>query len=389
MKRREFLVLSATFPWAVQGLAATSSQATAHFLEATVKNGTVPGAAIVASRNGVMRFEESLGTYCRLDDRQARLAPDTLHPLYSFSKLITGTVVGIAKHEGRLDYGDLVSKHIPEFTGGGKETITLRHCLTHSAGLAKAKSNSAEDAAGWNTALQTLCAAEVEWQPGSRTAYHGWSGAFLAAECVRRVSGLKPWTEICREKLFAPLKAASLSFKLPQAEAPAAIVPQTAASKPLPKTAKAAFPYAGQPGGGCFGTLADALKVLQLHLQEGVWDSKALISKSIFREIHTVQYGKEIQAARAAGKEPAHEPWGLGPLLRGEGPAFAAHKWFGFYNQASPGIFGHAGIDTLIGVADPKTNIAFVFATTDSPKSSEATNKLRVNVTDQVFEELA
>ena len=389
MKRREFLMLAAALPPAMQTMAATAPERSAEFLETLVKEGTAPGAALVASRRGSVRTKQAFGTCCQLHNRQAPLTLDTLHPLYSFSKLVTGTVVGITKTEGRLDYSDIVSKHIPEFTGGGKDTITIRHCLTHSAGLAKVQSKPVHEAPGWNQALQILCAATVEWEPGSRTAYHGWSGAFLAAECVRRVNGGMPWAELCRAKLFEPLGAKSLSYDLPADTTDVAIVPQPGAEKPLPKTAAVAFGYAGQPGAGCFGTLGDALKVLHFHLQEGVWKSKRLISREIVLEMHTVQYEKEIAAARATGESPKHEPWGLGPLLRGDGPACEAHKWFGFYNQTSPGIFGHAGIDTLIGVGDLTSRAAFVFATTDSPKPSDTTIPVRNKITDLVLGELA
>ena len=389
MKRREFLILTTALPAAMQTMTAVASSAAAGYLETLVNERTVPGAALVASRGGKLRLETAVGTCCRLDNRQAPLTLETLHPLYSFSKLITGTVVALIKQEGRLDYGDRVAQHIPEFTGGGKEAITLRHCLTHSAGLAKVESNAVHDAPGWNKALQKLCAATVEWEPGSRTAYHGWSGAFLAAECVRRVSAGAPWAELCRAKLFAPLGANSLSYDLPTSSAEAAIVPQPNADKPLPTTTEVAFSYAGQPGAGCFGTVADALKVLQLHVQEGVWESKRLMVRETFQEMHTVQFEKEINAARSAGKPPKHEPWGLGPLLRGGGPACESHKWFGFYDQTSPGIFGHAGIDTLIGVGDLRSHVALVFATTNSPKPSDRTVPVRNRVTDLVFRELA
>ena len=382
-------MLTAALPATMRSLASTKPEGPAEFLESIVKEGTAPGAALVASRRGSVRLKKAFGTCCRLDNRQAPLTLNTLHPLYSFSKLITGTVVALAKQEGRLDYGDRVSRHIPEFTGGGKDAITIRHCLTHSAGLAKVQSKAVHDAAGWSQALQALCAATVEWEPGSRTAYHGWSGAFLAAECVRRVNGGMPWAELCRAKLFAPLRADSLSYDLPADNADVAIVPQPKAEKPLPKTAEVAFSYAGQPGAGCFGTLGDALMVLHFHLQEGVWKSKRLISREIIREMHTVQYAKEIAAARAAGESPKHEPWGLGPLLRGDGPACETHKWFGFYNQTSSGIFGHAGIDTLIGVSDLQSRVAFVFATTNSPTPADKTIPVRNKVTDLVFAELA
>jgi CubicO group peptidase (beta-lactamase class C family) len=388
MNRREFIVGTAVLPWSLPGFAAKPSKTATELLEQIVRDGIAPGAAVVASRKGSVKIRLAHGTYCRLHDRQARLTQETRHPLYSFSKLITGTVVALTKQEGRLDYEDRVAKHIPEFTGGGKEAITIRHCLTHSAGLAKVPSKPVRDAAGWNEAVQTLCAASVEWEPGSRTAYHGWSGAFLAAECVRRVSGGAPWAELCRVRLFEPLGAKTMSYNLPADGAEVAIVPQPKAEKPMPETAEVAFAYAGQPGAGCFGTLGDALKVLHLHVQAGVWRSKQMIAPDIFHEMHTVQFEKEINAARSAGKSPRHEPWGLGPLLRGSGPACEAHKWFGFYNQTSPGIFGHAGIDTLIGVGDLRSGVAFVFATTNSPKSAEQTNSLRNKVTDLVFAEL-
>ena len=382
-------MLTAALPAAMQSLASTKPAGPAEFLDSIVKEGTAPGAALVASRRGSVRMKKVVGTCCKLDNRQAPLTLDTLHPLYSFSKLVTGTVVALTKQEGRLDYGERVSKHIPEFTGGGKDGITIRHCLTHSAGLAKVESKPVHDTAGWSAALQALCAATAEWEPGSKTAYHGWSGAFLAAECVRRVNNGMAWAELCRAKLFGPLGTRSLSYELLPDSADVAIVPQPKADKPLPKTIEAAFGYAGQPGAGCFGTLGDALTVLHFHLQEGVWNSKRLISREIMREMHTVQYAREIAAARAAGEKPKHETWGLGPLLRGDGPPCDALKWFGFYDQASSGMFGHAGIDTLIGVGDLKSRIALVFATTDSPKPADKTVPVRNKVTDLVFAELA
>ena len=385
MNRRNFLVGAALLPWAMESLAVNSPETTAALLKSAVRDGIAPGAAIVTSRRASVKLKLAVGTYCRIDDRQAHLTLDTLHPLYSFSKLITGTVVAITKTEGLLDYGDLVSKHIPEFGGGGKETITLRHCLTHSAGLAKVESKAVHHAAGWNQALQNLCAATVEWPPGSKTAYHGWSGAFLAAECVRRVNGGMSWSELCRCKLFDRLGTKSLSYDLPEQSTGVAIVPQPSAEKSLPKTVEVAFGYAGQPGAGCFGTLGDALKVLHLHLQEGIWKSKRIIAREVFQEMHTVQFKKEIAAAHNAGKSPEHETWGLGPLLRGTDPSNGSHKWFGFANQSASTTFGHAGIDTLIGVGDLKSHVAFVFATTNSPNPANKTIPLRNSITDSVF----
>ena len=134
MNRRTFLALAATLPAAVETAAFAASQSPADYLDEIVRDGTVPGAALVASRRGKVKLRKVVGTFCRVDRRDAPLTLATMHPLYSFSKLITGTVVAMTATEGKLSYSDLVSKHIPEFTGGGKDVITIRRaCLQQPA----------------------------------------------------------------------------------------------------------------------------------------------------------------------------------------------------------------------------------------------------------------
>lgn len=113
-----------------------------------------------------------------------------------------------------------------------------------------------------------------------------------------------------------------------------------------------------------------------------------MIENAAFERMHSVHFHEQIAAAVAKGETPAHEPWGLGWLARGDGPATNGHAWFGFRDQASRRIFGHAGIDTVIGVADPTTRLAMVFVTTASPKSGEETIRLRNEVTNRVFASL-
>src|SRR4051812_24481160 len=89
------------------------------FLGGEQSAGTFPGASLIASRQGQVRFERQLGTYCGLKQRDAPVGPAVIHPLFSFSKLVSATVVAMAQQEGLLDYDRPVSTYIPEFTGGG------------------------------------------------------------------------------------------------------------------------------------------------------------------------------------------------------------------------------------------------------------------------------
>lgn len=383
MTRRELVLGVATL-----GLTSGTTdrwKETVAFLEAEQAAGAFPGATLAVSQDGKRALDRCQGTYCSLGSRDVSLTGKVLHPMYSYSKLVSATVVMMAVEVGLVALAAPVMTYIPELTGGGKDTITLRHLLTHSAGIPALPLGAARTEDQWKQAVAVACAAKTDWEPGSRTAYHSLSGLFLAAECVRRKQGGKPWDTICRERLFKPIGADSLTFALPPDEAPVALTPQP---KDLPKTLADHFQYAGHPAGGCLGTAADALKVLELHLHGGVWRGKRMLKPETLAEMHRVQFQKQIDEARAAGKAPTHEPWGLGPLMRGPGPKGGGHDWFGFRDQTSAGIFGHAGIDTVIGVADPVGKRALMFITTQSPPSSEKTVALRNGVVNRVFEAL-
>jgi CubicO group peptidase (beta-lactamase class C family) len=339
---------------------------------------TFPGAALVATRGGRKFLEKYWGTCAGPERADMPYDGSVYNMMYSFSKVITATVVVMAHQDGLLEYDEPVCKYIPEFVGGGKERITVRHLLTHAAGLTKAPSDPVSTEEQWKTAIARLCAMEVEWEPGTRTGYHAVSGMLLAADIVRRVSGGKPWNDICQERLFQPL-GAGFTFGLPRADAPMAITP-VPKSFPCPVDA-GHFGFLGHPSGGAFARTDDMLRLLNLHLNGGKWNGKTLIQPDAFDEMHRVQYQPEIDAALAAGENPKHEYWGLGWLLRGA----TNEGWFGFGNVASPQTFGHAGIDTVIGLADPANDVALVFLTTGSPAEAAATTRVRNGVTNRVM----
>ena len=339
---------------------------------------TFPGAALVATRGGHKFLEKYWGT-CAGPERAGMPYDGTVYNMmFSFSKAITATVVVMAHQDGLIDYDTPVCKYIPEFTGGGKERITVRHVLTHAAGLTKAPSDPVSTEEQWKTAIAHLCAMEVEWEPGTRTGYHAVSGMLIAADIVRRVSGGRPWNDICQERLFQPL-GAGFTFGIPRADAPVAVTP-VPKSFPCPVDA-AHFTFLGHPSGGAFARTDDMLKLLNLHLNGGKWNGKTLIQPDALAEMHRVQYQAQIDAALAAGGNPRHEYWGLGWLLRGN----TNEGWFGFGNVASPQTFGHAGIDTVIGLADPARDIAMVFLSTGSPAESAVTTRVRNGVTNRIM----
>ncbi len=348
------------------------------FLDDERAKGSFPGAALVATRHGKTFLSAFRGGYCDGTTRDVPYGPDVVNMVYSFSKVVTATVVVMVHQDGLLDYDAPVSTYIPEFKGGGKDGITVRQCLTHSAGIPNPPMSTALTEEDWQRNLDAVCAHEVEWPLGSKTLYHGLSGAFVSAAVVRCVCGNKPWNDICRERLFDPIGARTMTFGLPPEKEKVALTPQP---KKLPVTLKGGYSgMLGHPGGGCFARPEDMLRLLNLHLNGGLWNGKRLIRKNAFQEMHRVQYADQIAAALKAGKKPTHEYWALGWLTRGKTDT----GWFGFGNVVSEHAYGHAGINTVIGIADPETGLALAFLTTDSPGSDEETVRLRNTVTNLV-----
>jgi CubicO group peptidase (beta-lactamase class C family) len=117
-------------------------------------------------------------------------AADTLAMSYSTTKGVVATQILALVDQGLLDYEDPVAKHWPEFAEAGKERITLRHLLSHQAGLHPMRTliDHAERMLDWDFMTARLAAARPTFEPGSRSGYHGLTFGWLVGELVRRVT---------------------------------------------------------------------------------------------------------------------------------------------------------------------------------------------------------
>src|SRR5215216_2484197 len=61
--------------------------------------------------------------------------PETLSISFSTTKGVASTVIHRLADRGELRYDEPVASYWPEFAAGGKERVTVRHLLTHRAGL--------------------------------------------------------------------------------------------------------------------------------------------------------------------------------------------------------------------------------------------------------------
>jgi CubicO group peptidase (beta-lactamase class C family) len=114
---------------------------------------------------------------------------DSLHVLMSCTKGFTASIAHRLSERGQLDYDAPVATYWPEF---GKNEITVRHLLTHSAGLFGFPGEAGIDAAGlldWERCTKALAEMSPLWEPGTAFTYHMVTYGYLVGEVIRRITG--------------------------------------------------------------------------------------------------------------------------------------------------------------------------------------------------------
>jgi serine-type D-Ala-D-Ala carboxypeptidase len=111
-------------------------------LENQVNHNLIPGAVIRVKKNNRVIYERALGYARKYDRNHQELVPpelmttDHLFDIASLTKVVgTTTAIMILADNHQLSVDDLVCKYIPDFNTPEKKNITIRNLLTHSSGL--------------------------------------------------------------------------------------------------------------------------------------------------------------------------------------------------------------------------------------------------------------
>jgi len=127
-------------------------------------------------------------------------------------------LVHLCDQRGLLHLDDPVAHYLPEFGQHGKDRITLRHVLTHRAGIPRIPPQFAD--VGLlerpKEILAILNGQRPTFAPGRRLAYHALTGGFVLAAIIERVTG-KTVRELMRDEILAPLKFDAFNFGVPPA----------------------------------------------------------------------------------------------------------------------------------------------------------------------------
>src|SRR5690606_31436438 len=139
---------------------------------------------------------------------------DTVFDLASLTKPVaTATSVMLLVEEGKVELDEPACTYLPEFTGDGKETITVRQLLTHQSGLIA--DNSLNDYLdGPEKAWERITALDLVKEPGEKFIYTD-VGFIVLGKLVERVSG-QPLGEFARRRIYEPLGMHETGFLPPE-----------------------------------------------------------------------------------------------------------------------------------------------------------------------------
>jgi CubicO group peptidase (beta-lactamase class C family) len=145
--------------------------------------------------------------------------PGTVFYNYSIGKAATSTVVHLLVERGLFGYDTPVAELWPEFAANGKQAVTVRQVLDHTAGVPGIPlDTTVEDLCDWDRICAAIAAAELWWAPGTKVGYHAYTFGYILGEVVRRATG-KRISQVLAEEVAGPLGVTGeLWFGMPPSE---------------------------------------------------------------------------------------------------------------------------------------------------------------------------
>jgi CubicO group peptidase (beta-lactamase class C family) len=144
-------------------------------------------------------------------------------PFYNFSivKGAAATIVHILVDRGLFGYDTPVAKIWPEFGARGKQAVTIRQVLNHSAGVPQIPLDTTpEDLCNWDKMCAAIADEELWWEPGTKIGYHAYTFGYIVGEVVRRATG-KRISQLLAEEVAGPLGVADeIYFGMPASQQP-------------------------------------------------------------------------------------------------------------------------------------------------------------------------
>lgn len=369
-------------------------------LNGFVREGKAPNAVTFVAHNGKIVHHKAYG-YSNLEQKTA-LKKDDIFRIASQSKLVTSIGILMLLEEGKLTLDDPLDQYLPEFsnpvvltkhdpatgkyeTRPAKGRITLRHLLTHTAGISyehpldqvpefKLPFFCSTEAERLEDGIKKLAARPLLHDPGEKFTY-GLNTDILGR--VIEIVSKKPLDVFFQERIFKPLGMNDTYFYLP-AEKNARLVElysKGSASATLSlhenrtyrnfaiEGAKTYF----SGGAGLVSTIENYGRLCQFVLNQGTFNGQRLLSRNTTSLFLRNQIGDLKVWDRNDG-------FSLGLQVISEQSHYG--------DNATPGAVTWGGMYCSEYTIDPKENLIMLVFTNVHPYAhySEFVRKFRVAV---------
>jgi CubicO group peptidase (beta-lactamase class C family) len=321
-----------------------------------MRAGGYPGAAVVVGRQGAAVWERGFG-HTDWSDRSPKVSPtQTVYDLASLTKVVgTTTAIMILYDEGRVQLDAPVRTYLPEFSGGYKDSVTVRQLLEHRSGL-PADRDLWRLAHSPAEAKQIVLDTPLECKPGQCYIYSDL-GAITLGMLVERVTG-QGLDVFLQERVFGPLGMTNTFFRpadsLKYRVAPTEVTPPRGYPLQGEVHDENAYALGGVAGhAGLFSTASDLAIFAQMILNGGIYDGVRIVSDSTVKLFTTRASG-----SRALGWAMADGQWGSGRFL-------------------AEGSFGHVGYTGTSLWIDPEREM-FVILLTNRVHAARARRPAKV-----------
>jgi CubicO group peptidase (beta-lactamase class C family) len=186
-------------------------------IDELVESGAERGMQVAVYQRGELVIDAVAGV---ADATTGRLVKSDT-PFYNFSigKGAASTIAHILAERGLFGYDTPVVDLWPEFGAHGKQKVTVRHVLSHTAGVPGIPLDTTlEDLCDWGKMCAAIAASELWWEPGTKVGYHAYTFGYIVGEIVRRSTG-KPISQVLLEEVSGPLGVGDeIYFGMPRSE---------------------------------------------------------------------------------------------------------------------------------------------------------------------------
>ncbi|HLS26527.1 MAG TPA: serine hydrolase domain-containing protein [Beutenbergiaceae bacterium] len=267
------------------------------------------------------------------------LGPRDVFDVASLTKIFVAVAALSLIDDDMLHLGDRVADHLPEFTGQGREEVTVQHLLTHTSGL-PAVFDHWEPVADRAERIAVVLAQQPQHPPGRVHTYSCVGYQLLGLLLERRTGRSLP--ELLAGRVTVPLALSDTGFDAVCAERTVPTEYQTSRGLVRGRVHDEAAWVLGRAGNaGVFSTVADVL-----DLTEAIRTATGPVSPWMRGRLSTDALDDAQRSATGYGQA-------VGLRVSDES----------FMGEDSAGLLGHTGFTGTSMVIDPARELSIVLLT--------------------------